>query len=112
MSTQLHTVEPWIDYGKMTPRSQSIEISMDDYDRARVCVNACAGQPTDLLQAAGIGLLGKSIDKIAVFHAKSMNAEQQRDKLLTAIKLLSGMKLGMVADGIVDKAIAEIEAAK
>jgi hypothetical protein len=82
--------------------------------RIVACVNACAGQPTELLEATGIGLLGKSIDKIAVFHARSMNAEQQRDNLLSAIKeantLLAWHEEQI--EGRYDNLIAEIEAAK
>lgn len=35
----------------------------------------------------------------------------QRDELLAALKKLSGMKLNMIADGIVDKAIAAVRGA-
>lgn len=34
---------------------------------------------------------------------------RQRDELLVALKKLSGMKLNMIADGIVDKAIASVK---
>ena len=35
--------------------------------------------------------------------------EKQRDELLAALRKLSGMKLNMIANGIVDKAIARVK---
>jgi hypothetical protein len=101
--TMTHTKEPWqVNFSDPTQICDCdgenrgcapIAVMADGDDDAEAnarrivaCVNACAGQPTELLEAAGIGLLGKSIDKIAAFHARSMTAEQQRDNLLAALK--------------------------
>ena len=40
-----HTPEPWADYDNDLPKT----LSAADYKRARVCVNACAGIPTEQL---------------------------------------------------------------
>ena len=40
-------------------------------------------------------------------QATISDLEQQRDELLAAMKKLSGMKLNIIADGIIDKAIAK-----
>ena len=44
-------------------------------------------------------------------HPKLVRIAGQRDELLAAMKKLSGMKLNMIADGIVDESIAKAEAA-
>jgi len=42
-----HTPEPWADYRNTLPAT----LSATDYARARACVNACAGIPTEQLEA-------------------------------------------------------------
>ncbi|OQS42297.1 hypothetical protein [Chromobacterium haemolyticum] len=47
-----HTKEPWPAYPSITKADPVglITLSMVDYDRARACVNACAGMPQDDLE--------------------------------------------------------------
>ena len=78
-----HTKEPWINYGSMTHRCNSIEISMDDYDRARACVNACAGLPTETLESAQ-GYKA-AIDGFHEQRALLAHARNERDQLLAAL---------------------------
>ena len=119
-----HTIEPWIvecgdenaDWAHQFPTIHSGDIEVigtegfyselgNDKENARrvvACINACAGIPTDHLELCGEDFLGhytemREVEKL-VF---------QRDELLKAMKKLSGMKLNMIADNIVDKAISE-----
>ena len=54
-------------------------LSWDDYIRARACVNACAGIPTDDLEQCPSG---------GLFHLADMANEvvKQRDELLAALE--------------------------
>ena len=54
-------------------------LSWDDYIRARACVNACAGIPTDDLERCPSG---------GLFHLADMANEvvKQRDELLAALE--------------------------
>jgi len=95
----MHTKEPWAEY-KYKPRqpaSEFVVMSQDDYERARACVNACAGVPTEWLES------GEST--IEYYELKA-----QRDKLLIQIKWISDHVLGeneMTSE--LDKLIAEME---
>lgn len=68
------------------------------HPRLRACKSACEGIDTEVLEVThGLDAIYSDI-------------QRRRDLLLAAMKKLSGMKLNMIADGIVDKAIAEAEA--
>lgn len=61
MTEQKHTPEPWPAFTDIcqpaTPHPESPAIAMlswDDYIRARACVNACAGIPTEKLEGRTI----------------------------------------------------------
>jgi septation ring formation regulator EzrA len=131
-----HTQEPWISAGKGAldtisdqfgsriaqcmnkyedePRNYQV-----DYENARrivACVNACAGIPTETLEAPttilkGLNLQTERVDALLHEH------EQQRDKLLGALKdamrLLkaAGYAIEGTATNRMKALIAEIEAA-
>lgn len=65
--------------------------------RIDACLDACHGIETDVLEVT------HGLD--AIYN----DIQQERNDLLKALKTLSGIRLGMVADGIVDKAIAKSE---
>ena len=47
-----HTKGPWLPLGQTafhSPGPGFVTLKKRDYERARVCVNACAGIPTELL---------------------------------------------------------------
>ncbi len=69
--------------------------------RVEACVNACAGIDTELLEIIA--------DNDKTLAGVIANVEKQRDELLAALTKLSGMKLNMIADGIVDKALASVK---
>ncbi len=113
MSQQQHTQEPWrandaqadIDGPNGEPvavcycNDESGDDAKENARRIVACVNACAGISTANLEE------NIPIKELASRYNEAL---QQRDTLLAALKKLSGMKLNMIADGIVDKAIAEV----
>jgi hypothetical protein len=86
------------------PEVHTIEMSAADYRRAALCVNACAGMPTDDLEE-----LAKIENGLLHLSAFADELKLQRDQLLAALQKLAGIKLGFVADGIVDKALAAVK---
>lgn len=66
-----HTPEPWsefdcradgLEYGKNNERIYSVSLYENDYNRARACVNACAGISNDDLEDHGTGGLKHWMD--------------------------------------------------
>lgn len=104
-----HTPDPWVEwYKKDTDDMSNVRISKEDYDRARECVNTCAGQSIENIKLAtahrdacmnwertmmelvgedGIGSVRDSINKL----------KQQRDKLAKQVDNLKTL-LGDAAD--------------
>lgn len=92
-----HTKEPW---PKLTldmcvcatpnPESEPVYLmSWDDYERARVCVNACAGYETEALERVAVEQLHQ-------------NLRSQRDELAAALEELVSRcdgEEGIRADG-------------
>ena len=94
MSAQ-HTPEPWpefndradgLEYGKNNERIYSVSLYEHDYNRARACVNACAGIDTAFLIAWAHGVQqndGKPwADRIDENLSEIHAIKQQRDELL------------------------------
>lgn len=82
-----HTKEPWLYFfdcsEPATPHPDSdgvVRLGFDDYERARVCVNACRGLPTDELEQKGL---------VAAVGTQLLELEQQRDGLLVALEELA-----------------------
>lgn len=80
MSENKHTPEPWPVFSDiattMTPDPEGTPVailSWDDYIRARACVNACKGIPTELLER--FKTIVGSMDEVS-------KIEKQRDELL------------------------------
>ncbi|MFM1691766.1 hypothetical protein [Aeromonas salmonicida] len=72
-----HTKEPWLYFfdcsEPATPHPDSdgvVRLGFDDYERARVCVNACRGLPTDELEQKGL---------VAAVGNQLLELERQRD---------------------------------
>ncbi len=57
-----HTPEPWGPFDN--PPLTMITLNKYDYDRARACVNACAGIPTEQLAKGNVAALIKSLSEI------------------------------------------------
>lgn len=92
MSEQ-HTPEPWPEYIEvavvMTPNPDGPDaavLSFEDYRRARACVNACAGIPTENLERIA-HVIGMRAD-ILVEHLA------QRDWLLAALQKIAASDPG------------------
>lgn len=94
----IHTKEPWPAYDKMPNRASAVEITMDDYARARVCVNACAGLTQDHFDGgftvAGLSQYAKGLEKerdelgqklMAADHENQVLREQ-RDGMLADVE--------------------------
>lgn len=118
MSENKHTAEPWVVKGAAIRTADGIGIDViatmqvsnqpfwdEDARRIVACVNACAGVDTECLEVAPIGIFASKYGSPGYID----QLEKQRDKLLAALTKLSGMKLNMIADGIVDKAIASVK---
>ena len=66
-----HTPEPW---PPRDPRwGPEARLSWDDYDRARACVNACAGIPTEHLERGSVAKLFTAADAISKYYVQSLN---------------------------------------
>lgn len=74
-------------------------MDMENARRIVACVNACEGLPDDTL---GRGVI---LDAMTEQEQLITDLTAQRDQLLAALEKLQCIKLGMVADSIVDKAI-------
>lgn len=77
----MHTVEPWPAFEEGSPVSlmasgmaftpafqagglcATVTLSLVDYMRAKVCVNACRGASSDSLQAIGLGY-GEAVEQV------------------------------------------------
>lgn len=63
--------------------------------RLVACWNACEGVETDLIEAAGDGLLAKALKQVGQKHEALRNAEAQRDELLVALEnIIDGTPIG------------------
>lgn len=88
MSAPKHTPEPWpeaADHPSYFPfASENGHIRMDrvDYERARACVNACAGTSTDELVATGIDMGMPAMDAA---KGALIILTNQRDELAAAL---------------------------
>ena len=67
--------------------------------RLAACWNACEGVDTDLLNAAGDGILKKSLNKTSELHAMVKALEAQRDELLAALKNLRRAYVNLLESG-------------
>jgi len=91
-----HTQEPWAtSSGRIYPageaRSTVASVARDikdwtlfneeDARRIVACVNACRGLPTDELEQKGL---------VAAVGTQLLDADQQRDELLTALEEIAG----------------------
>jgi len=96
--TTRHTSEPWpefndradgLEYGKNNERIYSVSLYEHDYNRARACVNACAGIDTAFLIAWAHGVQqndGKPwADRIDETLSEIHAIKKQRDELLAAL---------------------------
>ncbi len=92
----------------------AMNIGNETARRIVACVNACAGSSTEWLEfsvsedcADLSGPFRPLETRITEILKVGLEYMAERDKLLSAMKKLSGMKLNVIADGIVDKAIAK-----
>ena len=81
-----HTQEPWPHFIEWcepaTPHPDSdgfVGLGFEDYRRARACVNACRGLPTDELEQKGL---------VAAVGTQLLEADQLRDELLASLEAL------------------------
>ena len=61
-----HTPEPWTDDIIDTEHWPTRIITSEDWNRAKACVNACAGIPTEALEGASVRAL---VDVVKEAHA-------------------------------------------
>lgn len=67
--------------------------------RLVACWNACDGVETDLLEAAGDGLLAKSLKQVGHKHDALRSAEAQRDELLVALGKMNRAYVNLLESG-------------
>ena len=79
-----HTPEPWPPFIDVcepaTPHpgiNEIVCLGLDNYSRARACVNACRGLSTDELEQHGL---------VSAVGTELMELEKQRDELLSLVE--------------------------
>lgn len=68
------------------PNADNMSETSDVARRFVACWNACDGVETELIEAAGDGLLAKSLKQVGQKHDSLRSTEAQRDELLSACK--------------------------
>ena len=99
--TQKHTPEPWPHFIEWcepaTPHPDSdgfVGLGFEDYQRARACVNACRGLPTDELEQSGLA---------GAFGNQMLELEQQRDHIQALADELLEAAYHMISNIVVVK---------
>lgn len=130
MNEQQHTPTPWRVSGNGTMRfidasvgngiaqevATCMRVEHGDMEanvrRIVACVNACEGLATEYLETVGLPEFAGKTLCADLAQQELQRVTAQSDQLLAALEKLACMRLNMIADGVVDRAIAAVKGDK